>query len=317
MHRTPRRRPGFAIGLIVILLCTSIASTTFAEKLSFLIQLPRENVTVLTDAGVATIQVSAAGYDLLAEEGSPELPYRIISVLLPQGDTVESFRFTADGPVLTMLRRAAIAQAGPMVAEDGTVGRGEPLAAASDAGTVFPEALGRYLGTSYLHGRAIASFAVFPVRVDSGDLVLTEKVTVEITTTLATDVPVVRERFREGFQKSVESMLEAFVVNPEMNGRYMFDEVAVEKEKGGFQPTTYPSLEGSPVDYLDRYDRRFGGRVPASRRLENDKGRADGGADGGVDRGKYAQRCRSPGDDTVLYPGRIRQVGNHIRSSWR
>ncbi len=250
------RMPSLCPAVVVLILASSILLGFFAdvqaEKLTYSLELPQDYVTVLTDAGVATIQVSAAGYDLLAEEGSPELPYRIISVLLPQGDTVESFRFTTDGPVLTMLPRAAIAQAGPMVAEDGTVGRGEPLAAASDAGTVFPEALGRYLGTSYLHGRAIASFAVFPVRVDSGDLVLTEKVTVEITTTLASaeDAPVVRERFREGFQKSVESMLEAFVVNPEMNGRYMFDEVAVEKEKGGFQPTTYPSLEGSPVDYL-------------------------------------------------------------------
>ena len=139
-----------------------------------------------------------------------------------------------------------------MLTEDGSVGRGPALAGSAPLDDSYPNSAGRYLGTGFLHGRAIASFAVFPLRLISGDLVLTENVQLRITTTSSApgQQPLTRERYRKGFQQKVARTLSRVVINPEINAGYHFDEVKVEKKEGGFQPTSYPSLEGSPVDYL-------------------------------------------------------------------
>ena len=44
--------------------------------------------------------------------------------------------------------------------------------------------------------------------------------------------------------------LETVVVNAHEAEGYVFFEVEGKKKEGGFQPTPYPSLEGSPVDYV-------------------------------------------------------------------
>ena len=60
----------------------------------------------------------------------------------------------------------------------------------------------------------------------------------------------VRERYRPGFERYVDDLLSTHVVNPYASHRYITPRVQVDKPAGGFAPTEYPSLEGSPVDYL-------------------------------------------------------------------
>jgi len=244
--------PSAVVSLLVgsIFLACSVGNL-YAETLSFSIDLTKEAVSIETEPGVTAVRVDAVGCDRLIEEGSPELPYKIVNVLLSPGTTMESYAFTSS-PGMVVLKDAVIKKAGPMIAEDGTVGRGPSLLGAAVGEAAYPADLGRYLGTGVLHGRSIASFAVFPLRMVSGDLVLTERVTLEVTAGASDggEAIVVRERYREGFQAGVAWMLEGLVTNPELNAAYEFGEVRVEKRTGGFAPTSYPSLEGSPVDYL-------------------------------------------------------------------
>ncbi len=221
------------------------------NELSFTLTLAKTDVVVREyDSGYSRIEVAASGYDRLKDEGSPALPYRIVNVLLPQGEKVASYDVRPDGGMV-LARGVQLETVGPMVSEDGKPGHGPALAGVGEKGRPFPESLGRYLGTGYLHGRAIASFAVFPIRLVGGDLRLTETIRLDVETepSLEDAGLVVRERYRNGFEEKVTEMLSGLVINREMNSRYSFGQIYVEKRRG-FSPTTYPSLEGSAVDYV-------------------------------------------------------------------
>ncbi len=177
--------------------------------------------------------MSAGGYTSLSEEGMLELPYRVVNVLLPQGETVESVRVRGERGRAAWPKGSRCARSGAMLSEDGKAGRGPAMAGCGAEG-VYPEEAGRYLGTGYLHGRGIASFAVFPVRVDGTGLVLTERVTVEVD-----DEgdrwrrPVVRERYREGFEERLRETLEGLRGEPGDGGGYRYGAGAGGEEAGG------------------------------------------------------------------------------------
>jgi len=248
MARRSSTLPAVSVLLLTGLLLLAVtAGGAFAAKLSYTVELSREKLVVVTELGLTRVGVSGEGYARLSEEGYPDLPFRVVNVLLPEGETVESVRFVpSDGVVVAS--GIEMTRLGAMLSEDGKAGRG--VAMAGTEGGVYPEAAGRYLGTGYLHGRGIASIAVYPVRVEDSSLVLTERVTVEVETKVSGERPVVRERYREGFGEGLRETLEGYVVNAEMEGSYRHGEVRVEKKPGGFQPTSYPSLEGSAVDYV-------------------------------------------------------------------
>ena len=203
---------------------------------------------LVIDGGRASID--AEGTARLSDPGEPALPYRIVSVILPQGTSVDEVWFEAAG-----WREAGDAsrlEAAPeLVSVRGETGAPTLLASRSRDGGTYPASAGRYLSTGYLHGYAIASFAVFPVRVSGGSLMHAEEIRVRVTTSAQSGVaPVVRTRNRPRADEAVHRQLSRHVMNPEAIGSYQFARVDVPKKRGGFQPTTWPSLEGSPVDYV-------------------------------------------------------------------
>ena len=187
------------------------------------------------------------------DSGRPELPYRIVNLLLPEGQTVGDFAYEESAAVRVAdgLRVALVPEA---VTTDGS----SPSASASQEWSAdareFPAQHATYLGTGYLHGRAIASFAVYPIRLVDGGAALevAEHATLRVRTvadgTAATVVR--RSRFRDGFREDVARRLSALVENPGDDMLYADTERRVAKPRGGFQPTSAPSLEGSPVDYV-------------------------------------------------------------------
>jgi hypothetical protein len=220
-----------------------------AEELSQSITLSKERIQLDTVSESLRIKVHEQGYQLLKLGGAPELPFRVVSILLPQGQAVYSSEVTARSEIV-FKRNAAVITAGPLLAEDGSE-IDAPNLVEKWPGNVFPESAGRYLGTAYLHGRTIASFAVFPLRLVDRDLILAQTVTIEITTMPAADDKIIfKERFRSGSDEQVQALISHLVVNPEANVRYKFNQIRAAEERGGFQPTDYPSLEGSAVDYL-------------------------------------------------------------------
>ncbi|MEE9269043.1 MAG: C25 family cysteine peptidase, partial [Candidatus Krumholzibacteria bacterium] len=234
----------FLAGLAPLLFSPHVS---LASDLTYTVRLNKKQVLIERADGSSTVSVEQKGYDRLADPGMPALPYRVFSILLGQGQEVQSYDFIA-GNTIQLHKSAEFELAGASVAEDGTIGEGVHMA---QRGETYPQAWGRYIGTGYLHGRAIASFAVFPLRVSGEALLLAEDVRVEVTTRAGPmDHVVVRERYRENFEEKLRAELADLVVNPEMNDTYVFQQVRVPKQKGGFQPTTFPSLEGSAVDYL-------------------------------------------------------------------
>jgi len=247
MHRKAASLFAFVILSAAMLAIVSVDSAQ-SETLKHSEALSVDDVRIDRQADGARLTVN--GYERLSDVGSPALPYRVISILLPQGEVVETFRFEA-GKSSVISKGQTLSLATPLLSEHGGVGAGKP-AMVSGKGGAFPEELGRYLGTGYFHGRAIASFALYPVRATGDDVSVVERIDVTVETSPKTggEEVVVRERFRNGFQERVAREISDLVVNPEMIGRYQFDEVKVPKPRGGFQPTSYPSLEGSAVDYV-------------------------------------------------------------------
>jgi hypothetical protein len=102
------------------------------------------------------------GFDHLNYLDYPGLPYRVVNILLPQGEIVSSY----DIEVLDMIEvDPAIDLAGfeGDLLEDGS--KAGIIAAADEVtrdGTVFPKWKVRHIGTNNYRGFRVASFAVYP-----------------------------------------------------------------------------------------------------------------------------------------------------------
>ncbi|HKW14606.1 MAG TPA: C25 family cysteine peptidase [Candidatus Krumholzibacteria bacterium] len=234
------------LGSFLVMGC--LASASVAGSLSFDFDLPADHVQVGTHNGATTVRIDDRAFALLSDPGQPVLPYRLVNVLLPQGDDVATFKVDA-GSERVIARSAWLEHAGTIVTEDGKTGHGPALASAE--GSMFPSVRARFLSTGTLHGYTIATFAVFPVRVSGDDVVASDHLTLHIETTASTrPAPVLLERRSPQVRARALEELQGIVVNPADAGRYAFAEVEVPKRRGGFQPTAFPSLEGSAVDYV-------------------------------------------------------------------
>jgi len=237
------------IAVAIVAAMTVTASTGYAAVETYNLSLTDREIDVRNGA---VVKVNADDYFILRDAGSPELPYRVVGVLLPQGHVVESFDIISSG-------RTKLAQdyspvlAAPQVTDDGIEGAARPIVEWSSDSRRFPSSSVVHLGTGFYHGYTIASFAVFPIQLVDGDLVRLEDVALELSTRAAEEgqlSAVTRERYREGFRDGIAAQIGSMVVNPEAASEYHFTETRVTKERRGFHPTSYPSLEGSEVDYV-------------------------------------------------------------------
>jgi len=222
-----------------------------AGDYSFSFYLSEQDVVIERSSSAPRIIVKNKGFHLLADDGMPTLPVRTVNILLPQGEVVRDFNFGSSG-FSVVAKNFNPSMAPSPVSEDGIKGLGQSLFPGSDPGSAFPPALGRYLGTGYYRGFAVASFLIAPVQYDKGAVKLRGEITLSIKTGFpdaAVDI-VSRERYREGFGEKTARELASLVVNPSMINTYVFDEVRVPRPKGGFNPSSAPSLEGSPVDCI-------------------------------------------------------------------
>ena len=226
------------------------AGSARASTLSFDLTLPRDDVRVSTvDAGTH-VAVDREHYELLSDAGSPALPFRVVSILLPQGSNVASFDVVSSGDRV-LEYGVHLVLAGEARTEDGIAGRGAALTSAATTASIFPSERARLLGMGTLHGYTIASFAVFPLRLVDGDLAWSEHLKLTIETAVSIDAaPVTLERRRPEVRARARNEITSLVINPEALDGYAFADVEVTKSHGGFQASPFPSLEGSPVDYL-------------------------------------------------------------------
>ena len=243
MFSRRRARVSSAVRLLPFVFAASLPFPALAD-VSFTVTAPARPRVEATPSG-DRIVVDERNWDVAREPGFPELPYRLVRVLLPQGMAPGDLVVTASTPrrIGSGVRPALIE---PYATNEGDVVQ---PGASFDPNAVYPSAPARLLGVGYLHGYAIATVAVYPFELRDGELAVFDRIDVSVPTHLADTTPVVRERFREGFLESMHKQLEAMVINPEMIDTYSLGQIVVPKPHG-FQPTAFPALEGSAVDYL-------------------------------------------------------------------
>ncbi|MFA4947165.1 MAG: C25 family cysteine peptidase [Candidatus Krumholzibacteriia bacterium] len=206
------------------------------------------------DAEAGRVRIAVDGYGTLEYFNYPALPYRVVSVLLPQGEDISSFR-------IDVLDRVSVVPAKPLALFSGSYrDDGEKLGLAmdqvpgSEADAVFPSWRVRHLGTGFYRGYRLAQFAVYPIRYDmkSGDLTVENSVRLVVETAQASVAAAAVERMRyiEGFRDESRKSVEEMCINPEMTGSYSFDEIKVDPGTRAFLPSYEPSMEGSDVKYL-------------------------------------------------------------------
>ncbi|HEX6792138.1 MAG TPA: C25 family cysteine peptidase [Candidatus Krumholzibacteria bacterium] len=228
-------------------LCFSTVSMTTASavagQMTWPVNTSRSDISITgTTAGDRVVATGAEWQDVVAP-GAPVLPFRIVRVLLGPAETVASFAVDA-GTGVTLAANYT-----PVIAPLADPDAGP---AAGAAPRDYSQASAELLGVGHLHGYTIASFAVYPLRIRDGELVLNESITLRITTGPdASGIRVAKRlRARADLASGVEEMLGGLVVNPASSSVYPGTGTTVKKPDGGFQPTSFPSLEGSDVDYV-------------------------------------------------------------------
>ncbi len=213
----------------------------------------RDGDLAMKNLGSGKVSVAMDGSSRTNYLGYPEIPYRVVSILIPQGEVVSTFRIEgggtetiAEGIDLTLFEGEYL--------DDGTlrglaVDRSDVIA----EGSIFPAWNVRHLGTKVFRGYSIASFAVYPVRYDMEKkaLIVRRNFDLVVETAGAQDTgSVERIRHIDGFRESNRREVESLVVNPGEASSYLFNDVQIDGGDRGFLPSYLPSMEGSEVAYL-------------------------------------------------------------------
>ena len=194
-----------------------------------------------------------ANFSRLNDPGRPALPVRVVNVLIPNGRrfvTVEAS--SARRSVVASSSRLVLGTApGPSPDDPARPAAGpspEPLA--PDAGTgTFPSESVRYLGTGVWHGYSIASFAVFPLRVEGDDVAMYGDIELRVETAPGASGTGARaQRATRAAAERIDAALRGMVSNPGDAAGY--PPIRPVDMNGPFSPVGVPSLEGSPVEYV-------------------------------------------------------------------
>ena len=236
----------------LVLVFPGLATLANSAEITQTVELSPSSVTIERGTTADRIVVRDDRFLNATDPGLPELPFRIVNVLLPEGDTVSDFAYHEGAAVrvASSVRPTLVADA---VATDGSRPRvSAAMQAWSADAKQFPAQNAIYLGTGTLHGYAIASFAVYPVRLVDGAVEVVESAALRIQTGPDPHANQVarRARFRDGFRDDIAKHLARVVENPIDAAAYSATERHVAPARGGFLPTATPSLEGSPVDYV-------------------------------------------------------------------
>ncbi|MBN1163946.1 MAG: VCBS repeat-containing protein [Candidatus Krumholzibacteriota bacterium] len=236
------------LSVVVILAGPGIKASEISWKLELD---PRQiEISVSSQEG---LKVAVPGYKTTNYLEYPAIPFRMVSVLIPQGEEVSSFRLEG-GELVSLRESVSLSIFHGEYLDDGTI-RGLTVEKGEVAGndSVYPRWDVRYLGTRTYRGYRIAQFALYPFRynLDSGDLTLHQgaRLIVETRSATATDA-IERLRYVEGFRERTRREVESMVVNPGDASSYFFNEIVVDRGDRGFMPSYLPSMEGSEVSYL-------------------------------------------------------------------
>lgn len=175
MSTSQRRSILFVVAAI---LAAIHGDTPGSHDLVFVVRVDPASVTLSpsdSPDGAGTVSTEGARFERLSDHGRPELPYRVVRVLLPPATQVDGFDVDEGKPLVratgVRLRNAGIPRNEDPKGRPHAEGSIAPLAPSTSAERApFPAERVRYLGTGWWHGHALAAFAVFLVEVADGDL---------------------------------------------------------------------------------------------------------------------------------------------------
>ena len=241
------------ICIIPVLALLVFSGITSASEINWEFSLNRAEISVAETASGGS-EVKLEGYRKTEYLDYPPLPYRVVNILIPQGQEVSSVRLinvtSSDLPGTVTLApfEGIYRQDGVMLG----------IAAERDEVTgpdsVFPRWNVRYLGTGNYRGYRIASIAVYPVHysLESGRLSVIESAEISVSTSPASFNPGAARRIRhvDGFREESRLLVKGMVENSDMAVTYSFSDIEVSDETREFLPSYLPSMEGSAVKYL-------------------------------------------------------------------
>jgi len=133
--------------LALSLFATLTAATATAATLSWTFTLDESKLSVRGDASGGW-RIEIDGYGSLEYIGYPALPYRVVSVLLPQGESVNDYRLEVRDEIGVSVP-GALALYGGVRRDDGAEAglAVSPEEVRSESG-IFPKWRARHLGTS-------------------------------------------------------------------------------------------------------------------------------------------------------------------------
>ncbi len=200
--------------------------------------------------GTRITSTPASSLALLSDPGQPQLPFRVITVVLPEGHRVSGVTATV-GDSQTLSRGVRPVLASGPTAVEGANAAPSISTAPSNGGDEFPSEAVRLLGTGTWHGYAIANVAVFPLRVRGDELVLHSNVEVRVALepVAAANIDITRPARASGRVASqIATTVRARVENDDALATY--SSTRVTPYRGDLNPTVAPSEDGSPVEYL-------------------------------------------------------------------
>lgn len=242
-----------SMNLALVVLCFAMFGSARGATLTWGLKVSPGDVQFV-EPEPGALSVTVDGFQTTNYLGYPDLPYRVIGVMLPQGEQVSDYRaevrerFELDPSVSLTPFAGQLRDDGVRVGV--TVEREERVVDDS----VFPRWKVRHLGTNFHRGYRIASFAVYPFNynISTGRLMLESDITLIVETEPAAPATHRLERVRHvaGFREKSRASAESMVVNPEMAASYTFDDIEVDSGDRAFTPSYLPSMEGSEVSYV-------------------------------------------------------------------
>ncbi len=201
--------------------------------------------------------IHAEGLSATWEAGQPDLPYDVVTLLVPRGMRVRSVSALLPAGERELAAGITLAAAQPRLDTDGRPhAPPAPRAAAAvssphaDGMASMPATRAEAAGRGALHGYQFVSVRVHPVRFvpGSGRVMLAERIDLRLDLVPVDELPVERERFSAGLEADAHRLITNQVANPEALAGYERRIGVRVDDPGRFAPTDAPSLEGSDVD---------------------------------------------------------------------
>ena len=246
---------GRIVRVIMLLAVIAILShaTVLGTTMSWTFRLDPSEVSFF-ESEPGLVSVTVEGYNAINYLNYPPLPYRIINVLIPQGEVVESYRIVVKSEVELDASIPLAPYMGDYLEDGRKVGVIADREEIVGKDAVFPRWRAQHLGSSYYRDYRLAAFAIYPFRYDlnSSSLTLESEMNLIIETepTLETSDRLGRMRYVAGFRESAREHIESMVINPEVASIYAFNDIRVDQAENGFAPSYFPSMEGSEVAYV-------------------------------------------------------------------